>query len=71
LRHIEKGRAPEEVLEDFSRAVLAKTFHPLTKILRNTDVNLLDSLILQLEKEFDGHNSSDALKNKGSQREER
>lgn len=71
LRHIEKGRAPEEVLEDFSRAVLAKTYHPLTKILRNTDVNLLDSLILQLEKEFDGHNSSDALKNKGSQREER
>lgn len=71
LRYIEKGRAPEEVLDDFSRAVLAKTCHPLTKILRNTDVNLLDSLLLQLEKEFDGHNSSDAVRTKGSPREER
>jgi len=71
LHHIEKGRAPEEVLDDFSRAVLAKTYHPLTKILRNTDVHLLDSLLLHFEKEFDGHNSSNAVRNKGSQIEER
>lgn len=34
IGYMEKGRSPEEVLEDFSHAVLSKTLHLPTKILR-------------------------------------
>ena len=72
LRYLEKGRDQKEVLEAFSHAVLAKTLHTQTKILRNyTDANFIDFLILQFEKEFDGHNGSKALESKGSQKEEK
>jgi glutamyl-tRNA reductase len=35
LSYMEKGRDPKEVLEDFSHAVLSKTLHLPTKILRS------------------------------------
>jgi len=74
LRYLEKGRDRKEVLDGFSHAVLAKTLHTPTKILRNyTDANLIDLLMLQFEKEFDGHNGSKskALGSKCSQKEEK
>ncbi|MBK5190658.1 MAG: glutamyl-tRNA reductase [Methanosarcinales archaeon] len=84
LRYLEKGRDRKEVLEGFSHAVLAKTLHTPTKILRNyTDANFIDFLILQFEKEFgadtesnaysesDTHNGFEALETEGAQNEER
>ncbi len=35
IRYMEKGRDPKEVLEGFSRAVLSKTLHTPTRILRS------------------------------------
>lgn len=54
LHYFERGRSEKEVLEGFAKALLAKTFHTPTRILRNcTDINFMDSLMLQVEKEFD------------------
>ncbi len=65
LRYLEKGRDRKEVLEGFSHAILAKTLHTPTKIFRNyTDANFIDLLILQFEKEFDGHNERRKYKKK-------
>lgn len=74
LRYLEQGKDQKEVLEGFSHAVLAKILHTPTKILRNyTDANFIDSLMLQFEKEFDGHNKSKSkvLVSKGLQKEEK
>ena len=72
LRYLEKGRDQKEVLEAFSHAVLAKTLHTPTKILRNyTDATFIDFLILQFEKEFDGHNRSKAPETKQKEEKER
>jgi glutamyl-tRNA reductase len=69
LRYVEKGRDPKTVLEGFSHAVLSKTLHTPTKILRNyvemrgkswddgdADFDFIDFLIAELEKEL-GDNS--------------
>lgn len=54
LRYSGRGRSEKEVLEGFAKALLKKTLHTPTKILRNcTDANFIDSLMLQVEKEFD------------------
>jgi glutamyl-tRNA reductase len=73
LLYLEKGRDQNEVLEGLSHAVLAKTLHTPAKILRNyTDAKLIDSLILQLEREFEGdEEESNAEENKRSQKGER
>ena len=72
LRYLEQGGDQKEVLEKFSHAILAKTLHKPVKILRDyTDAKLIDSLLSQLEKEFDGQERANAEENKKSQKGER
>ncbi len=72
LSYLEKGRNHKEVLDGFSHAILAKTLHTQTKIFRNyTDANFIDFLILQFEKEFDGHKGSKAPETKQKEEKER
>jgi glutamyl-tRNA reductase len=59
LRYLEKGRDQEEVLEAFSQAILNKTLHIPTKILRNyTDDELVNYLIFQFENELGAQRGS-------------
>lgn len=72
LRYLENGGDQNEVLERLSHAILAKTLHTPAKILRNyTDAKLIDSLVLQIERDFDDPEESKARENKRSEKEER
>jgi glutamyl-tRNA reductase len=74
IRYLEKGRDHKEVLDGFSHAVLAKTLHTPAKILRSfTDIDLVEILIMQFEREFNVRNDegSEALTPRESQKEER
>jgi glutamyl-tRNA reductase len=69
LRYLENGHDQKVVLEGFAHAVLSKTLHTPTKILRSiTDVDLIESLILQFERKSHVQSSdgSEALKTPGS-----
>ena len=65
LRYLERGRDQKEVLDGFSQAVLAKTLHIPSKILRKyIDVNFVEFIILQFEKEFATPDGSEAQETK-------
>ena len=72
LRYLENGHDQKAVLDGFAHAVLSKTLHAPTKILRSlTDVDLIEFLILQFERELHVQNSdgSEASKTKNSPEE--
>lgn len=57
LRYLENGHDQKAVLDGFAHAVLSKTLHTPTKIFRTlTDVDLIEFLILQFEREFNVQN---------------
>lgn len=72
ISYMEKGRDPKEVLEDFSHAVLSKTLHLPTRILRryvelrgrvsgekdSNNCDFIDFLMDEFEKEL-GKSTSD------------
>jgi glutamyl-tRNA reductase len=61
LRHLENGHDQKAVLDGFAHAVLSKTLHTPTKILRSlTDVDLIEFLILQFERELHVQNGDDS-----------
>jgi len=76
FRYIEKGRDPKEVLEDFSHAVLSKTLHTPSRILRryvetrgrysdidehdNDNSDFIDFLMDEFEKEMEESRTSDS-----------
>ncbi|HDS46199.1 MAG TPA: glutamyl-tRNA reductase [Methanomicrobia archaeon] len=70
-RYLELGRDQNEVLERFSHALLAKTLHTTTKLLRNcTDVNFINAFTVQLEREFARPGRTHADENKRVQKKE-
>jgi len=72
LRYLENGHDQKAVLDGFAHAVLSKTLHTPTKIFRSlTDVDLIEFLILQFEREFNVQNGdgSEASKTKNSPEE--
>jgi glutamyl-tRNA reductase len=74
LRYLENGHDQKAVLDGFAHAVLAKTLHMPTKIFRSlTDVDLVEFLIMQFERELNVQNGdgSEASKTKGSPKEGR
>ena len=69
LRYLENGHDKKAVLDGFAQAVLKKTLHTPTKIFRSlTDVDLIEFLILQFERELHVQNgdSSELPRAKGS-----
>jgi glutamyl-tRNA reductase len=74
LRYLENGHDKKAVLDGFAHAVLSKTLHTPTKILRSlTDIDLIEFLILQFERELNVQNDegSEIQRTVGSQKEER
>ena len=60
ISYMEKGRDPKEVLEDFSHAVLSKTLHLPTKILRRY-VEMRGKSSGESENDNDDNNNSDFI----------
>jgi glutamyl-tRNA reductase len=61
LRYLENGHDKKAVLDGFAQAVLKKTLHTPTKIFRSlTDVDLIEFLILQFERELHVQNGDGA-----------